>query len=81
MFPLMYGGPTLEQQAEQMGNQQQMPPGGMPDGMQQGPLPMGLEGPMMDPMQQAPMPGDMQPEKIMPEQMSQAGALPINPMV
>jgi len=75
MFPLMYGGPTLEQQAEQMASQPPMPP----DGMQGGPMPpMDPQGgPMQQPMDSQGMP----PEMMASEQMTQDGALPINPMV
>lgn len=75
MFPLQYGGPTLEQQAEQMASQPPMPPDGqMPPEMMQGMQPQ----PPTDPMQ---APG-LEPQDLMaPEQMANDGALPINPMV
>lgn len=77
MFPLQYGGPTLEQQAEQMAAQPPMPPDGqMPPEMMQGMQPQPM--PPMDPMQ---APG-LEPQDLMaPEQMANDGALPINPMV
>lgn len=75
MFPLMYGGPTLEQQAEQMANQPPMPPGG-PQG---GPMPP--QGGQMDPMQPPMDAQGMPPEMMAPEQMTNAGALPVQPMV
>lgn len=74
MFPLMYGGPTLEQQSEQMANQPPMPPDGQMPG--QPPMP-GPEGPMQPPMDAQGMPPDM----MAPEQMTNAGALPVQPMV
>ena len=74
MFPVQFGAPTLEQQAEQSANQ---PPGGMQSDAQGGPMPpmdQGAGQPMQPPGQE-PMPMQM------PEQMTQAGALPVEPMV
>lgn len=76
MFPLQYGGPTLEQQAEMMTAQPLMPPDGMGAPPEMMP-PAGPQGPM-------PMPSDgqgMPPDQMMPEQLTDAGALPIDPMV
>lgn len=71
MFPLMYGQPTIELQAEQISDGP--PPGMGPDGQ---PMPPGGIPPM-----QPGMPADMQPpDQMMPEQMANAGALPVNPM-
>lgn len=71
LFPLMYGGPTIEQQAEQSAppmpegqDEQPMPPGDIPQGAPSAP----------------PMDADMTPpDQMMPEQMTDAGALPIDP--
>ena len=73
-FPLQFGRPSLEQQAEMA------PVGPQPgqddqNGQQQGGQPMG-----QPPMQgESMMPPGGQPPQMMPEQMASAGALPVNP--
>lgn len=78
MFPLHYGEPLLEETAETIGG----PAQGEPDGdeaMGAGQPPQG--GPPMPAMPPGmPPPGVVPPPVQMPEQMAQAGALPVNPM-
>jgi len=77
-FPLQYGAPLLEEQAQQIQAQPQGPPPGM-EGQ-----PPDMMPPVMPQPGQAPPPppqfmdGGMDQQQ-MPEQMSQAGALPIDP--
>lgn len=72
-FPLQYGAPLLEEQAEQMAGQ---PPPGPPPGPE-GAMPPGMPQPGQEPPPQF-MAGDGA-DMQMPEQISQAGALPIDP--
>jgi len=68
MFPLQYGGPTIEQQTEQMSSQPPMPPPGQGQPPEMGGDPMAMGG-EPDPMQQ-PMDETM---------MSPSGGMPIDP--
>ena len=73
MFPLHYASPTLEQTAEHVATQPPPPPPG-PDGQP----PQG--GPPQTQGQPPGPPGQPPPPIQAPEQISQAGALPMNPM-
>lgn len=80
MFPLHYGGPTLEQTAEHVSSQPPPgPPGQPPPGQGE---PAGQQGGPPDMQQPPPMPqapGGPVAGQMMPEQITQSGALPINP--
>lgn len=76
MFPLQYGQPTLEMQAEQIGGTTPTEPDG--DEMGGQPPQAGMMPPGAPPPGVVPPPMN-DPGMQMPEQMSQAGALPVNP--
>ena len=72
-FPLQYGAPLLEEVAEQAGSQPQPGAEGQPPDM----MPPGAPMPWQEPQPQQFMDGG--PDQQMPEEMSQAGSLPIDP--
>lgn len=77
-FPLQYGAPLLEEQAQQIQAQPQGPPPGM-EGQPPDMMPPGMPQPGQAPLPPPQFMDGGMDQQQMPEQMSQAGALPIDP--